>query len=104
MEFNFVKWIEHAGFLIEYENTSIYIDPYRIRQPEKLPKADLIFITHSHMDHLSLKDINAVSKSTTQLIAPKESINKLGAGAMAVEPGKSYTAKGIGFETILRII
>ncbi|MGC8671570.1 MAG: MBL fold metallo-hydrolase [Candidatus Micrarchaeia archaeon] len=100
MEFDFVKWIDHAGFLIEADGIEIYIDPFRIREPEKLAKADLIFVTHSHYDHLSPRDIAAISKRETQIIAPKEAKSKLSGNVLAVEPNKSYSAKGISFETI----
>ncbi len=98
--FDFVKWIDHAGFLIEAKRARIYIDPFRIRDPSKLEKADLIFVTHSHFDHLSPKDISAISGDSTQVVAPKEATSKLSGNVLAVEPGKHYSAKGVEFDTV----
>ncbi|MGC8676317.1 MAG: MBL fold metallo-hydrolase [Candidatus Micrarchaeia archaeon] len=100
MEFDFVKWIDHAGFLIETPGIKIAIDPFRVRSPEKLGKADIIFITHSHFDHLSDKDISALSGANTTIVAPNEVLGKLRAKAFGVEPGKHYAIEGIEFDTV----
>ena len=38
----------------------IYFDPYKIKNSYN--DADIIFITHSHYDHLSIEDINQSQK------------------------------------------
>jgi len=45
----------------------IYIDPYKIEDPEK---ADIILITHEHDAHLSLEDIAKVFTQETVVIIP----------------------------------
>jgi L-ascorbate metabolism protein UlaG (beta-lactamase superfamily) len=41
---------------------NIYIDPYNLKK--KYSPADIIFITHSHYDHLSKEDIKKIIKPT----------------------------------------
>jgi len=100
MNFGFVKWIDHAGFEIEAKGMHIFIDPFRVRHPESLGKADIIFITHSHFDHLSEKDISALSGSNTQIVAPSEAVTKLHGKVLAVKPNKHYSINGIEFDTV----
>ncbi|MEM3781820.1 MAG: MBL fold metallo-hydrolase [Candidatus Micrarchaeaceae archaeon] len=101
MDFGFVKWIDHAGFFIEAKGAKIAIDPFRVREPEKLGKADLIFVTHPHFDHMSEKDIRALSGKGASIIVPKSAAGELkGANVIAVEPNKQYSAHGISFETV----
>lgn len=60
-----IKWLGHAGFLIENSST-IYIDPYQIK--EGLPKADYILLTHDHYDHCSVPDLQKIVKEGTKII------------------------------------
>lgn len=46
----------------------IYIDPYNIE--EDTHDADIIFITHSHYDHLSPESINIIMNDRTKFIVP----------------------------------
>ena len=99
MDLGFLKWIDHAGFLMEVGGKRVYIDPYRIVRD--MPKADVIFVTHSHHDHLSEEAIDKIATGKTQFVAPKESAEKLtGRDTLLVEPGKSYTVQGIAFTTV----
>ena len=79
----------------------IYFDPFKIEKDYN--DADIIFITHSHYDHLSDYDINKVKKDTTIIVAPN-SISKdlegLDLEVFLVEPNKTYQIKNISFETV----
>ncbi|MGC8765347.1 MAG: MBL fold metallo-hydrolase [Brevinematia bacterium] len=66
-----IKWLGQAGIRIE-DKSIIYIDPYQLTRNAK--KADLILITHDHMDHLDRKSIELILKSNTIIVIP-EGIN-----------------------------
>lgn len=79
----------------------IYFDPYKIKNSYN--DADIIFITHSHYDHLSIEDINKVKKSSTIVVAPSSSssfLEDIGLELFFVEPNKSYQVGCISFETV----
>jgi len=98
MVFEFVKWIGHAAFLLE-DKQRIYIDPYKLSR--NFGSADVIFITHSHYDHLSIDDIKKVAGPETIIVAPAEAKSKLaGFKTELVEPLKKYSIKGVDFETV----
>ena len=53
----------------------IFFDPFKITNNTK--KASMIFITHTHYDHLSIEDINKVITSDTIIIAPHDAKDTL---------------------------
>lgn len=100
-----VRWFGHASFSITDRsngNKIYFIDPFEL-PAGNLEKADLIFITHAHPDHLSLGDINHILKPETIVIATPDSLATLKIGEeqkFAVEPNKEYEVSGVKFETI----
>lgn len=99
MDLDFLKWIEHAGFMLRIGDKNVYLDPFKIRNPKE--KADVIFITHSHFDHFSELDLSKIAKADTQFVAPVETAAKLrGRKVMPVEPDKEYSIAGISFKTV----
>ncbi|KAL7718164.1 Metal dependent hydrolase [Entamoeba marina] len=67
----------HAGFFIESEDITIYIDPFKLNElPQeqleyvKSHKANFIVTTHSHFDHLSKEDIELISNESTIILGP----------------------------------
>jgi L-ascorbate metabolism protein UlaG (beta-lactamase superfamily) len=65
-----IYWLKHAGFKIKNKEGVIYIDPYHLS--EKNEKADILFISHSHSDHLDESSIKAVLKPETIIICADE--------------------------------
>lgn len=93
----------HSSIKINGEKV-IYIDPYKIKEVNK--DADLIFITHEHYDHYSIKDINKIKKSNTRFIVPKSMKNRLiidrisESDIISVDVKNKYNIDDIEFETI----
>jgi len=69
-----INWLGHSGFLIK-NSKIIYIDPFQIK--DDLPKADYIFLTHSHYDHCSREDIDKILQEKTIIIAPADCQSKV---------------------------
>lgn len=81
---------------------AIYIDPYDVDgTPED---ADIIFITHTHGDHLSIADIRRVAKSNTKIVVPADGASVLVKGGftnlLTVAPSEYYRMNGVSFETV----
>jgi L-ascorbate metabolism protein UlaG (beta-lactamase superfamily) len=68
-----VHFIQHASFYFTYKDMTIYADPviYEGVDYKTLPKADFIFITHDHYDHLDKEAIAQISKSSTEIFCNK---------------------------------
>lgn len=78
-----------------------YFDPFQIK--EEKHNAEIIFITHSHFDHLEIASIEKIIKDDTVIVCTKDSVeilekefkNKI----VVVKPNEKGEAKGIQFET-----
>ncbi|MFR9242088.1 MAG: MBL fold metallo-hydrolase, partial [Clostridium baratii] len=76
-----VTLIGHGSVMFEYNGRTIHVDPYsNVADYSKLPKADLILITHEHSDHLDTSAINKIKKAETRLITTKVCNEILGYG------------------------
>lgn len=76
----YVKWLGHAAFEINLDNKSIYIDPW-ITNPkspikiEDIKKADYVFVTHEHGDHLG-ESIEIAKKTGATFVSIYEIASK----------------------------
>lgn len=94
-----INWLGHSSFRIT-SGFIIYVDPWKIND---FVKADLIFITHSHFDHMSLPDINSLIKPGTIIIAPesaKDELSEINCQVQFVNPGDKIIIKGVPIEVI----
>ena len=95
-----VEAIHHSSIKIN----NVFIDPFELN--EDYDNADYIFITHSHYDHFSEKDILKIKNDNTIIVIPKDlndSVLKLGfskSKVICVEPNKEYNIGDISFKTI----
>lgn len=84
-------------------NINIYIDPYEI--DDKYNDADIIFITHNHYDHFSIKDILKIKNENTIIVSTKDTYDELikyfdSNKIIIVNPNNSYDILDISFETV----
>lgn len=94
------EFLNHACVRFDFDGIICYTDPYDLAQGKN--DADIIFITHGHFDHYSIKDIFKVGKDSTVFIIP-ESVDtpELDEDSIVrVKPNQTYEVKGISFETI----
>lgn len=76
-----IHFVKHGSLMITYEGFVIQVDPVSsYADYAKLPKADVILITHEHGDHLDKKAIAASEKKETIFILNEASQNILGKG------------------------
>lgn len=113
--------IYHASMQIEYRNRVIQIDPFSQGDYTGAKKADYIFITHTHPDHLDPSAISRLvqAKGTTTIVGPASVIEKFqhyraspkanfvkigngeaGGEANAGSPTPSQTASLIAYEAV----
>lgn len=70
--------VEHATMVLEWNGTTIYIDPVGGAEAfEGQKKPDLILITDVHGDHLSVETLKALNTSKAKIIAPKAVADKI---------------------------
>lgn len=74
----------HATFLLEVNGAAIYFDPTKDAYYDGLPKADAVFITDIHPDHLDPEGLAQVMRDDTVIVAPPAVAEKLPATAKHV--------------------
>ncbi len=95
----------HATMRIEFDGTEIEIDPVA-KLGEKtidyaaMPKADYIFITHEHFDHLDTAAIKLLTGDHTQLITNQRCVDMLGYGTVmtngdALQLAEDFTVEAV---------
>jgi L-ascorbate metabolism protein UlaG (beta-lactamase superfamily) len=68
-----IHFIGHGSLMVSIKNFFIYIDPVSSSGTyDKLPKADLILVTHEHSDHLDTALIRTLRKNSTVLLASEK--------------------------------
>jgi L-ascorbate metabolism protein UlaG (beta-lactamase superfamily) len=77
-----LQWLGHASFKISYEDSIVYIDPWKLKDSPH--DATLVLVSHSHYDHYSPEDIAKVSGPDTKLIASADVVAKERAGEAAI--------------------
>ncbi len=96
-----IQWLGQSTVKISVRDILIYVDPYLIAETDK---ADYIFITHSHYDHLSADDIRKVATKNTRFYAPYNCIPKLmdlGYNkVIGLEPGHKEDLEDFKFEAV----
>jgi len=97
--------IEHATAVLQWDGTTIYIDPVGGAQAfEGQAAPDLILITDIHGDHLNVETLQSLEIENAQIIAPKAVAEQLPEGLMAkttvLNNGQTGTFDGIAIEAI----
>src|SRR3954454_2358264 len=88
-----VEWLGHSGFRVAVGRQLVYIDPYRVAADA--PKADLILITHGHYDHYSPQDVERLTTTRTELIAPPAVAEMLNGRVHSISPGEEIEPESV---------
>jgi L-ascorbate metabolism protein UlaG (beta-lactamase superfamily) len=95
-----LTFIGHGSLMMTFGGKVIHIDPYsRVADYTKLPKADLIFLTHDHPDHLDQVALQSVRTSDTVVVLPPVCADRVKDG-MVMKNGETRTVLGIKVEAI----
>lgn len=95
-----MHFIGHGTLMLKLDGYVIHIDPVSsYTDYSKLPKADLILVTHEHGDHLDLKAIEQIRKTNTVLFCNEKSSLKVD-WAQSLKNGDERTINGVLIKTV----
>jgi len=95
-----ITFIGHGSLMFTFNGKVIHVDPFsKLTEYSKLPKADMLLITHEHRDHLDLKAMEAVRTDKTVLVLTKTCAAKL-KGGIIMENGDTETVGGLKIEAV----
>ena len=100
-----VACVFHASLAFEYDGTVIQVDPVTQMGQMRIDysrfgKADAIFITHAHPDHLCPQAIDMLSSGKTLLYGNAESVATLGRGCVLANGDAGEVAGGISYAVV----
>jgi len=95
-----ITFIGHGSLMFTFGGKVIYVDPYsKLADYGKLPKADIILITHEHRDHLDPAAIEQLRTAGTQIVLTGIGAKQLGSG-MVMKNGDVRTVGNITIEAV----
>ena len=95
-----ITFIGHGTLMFSFGGKIIHIDPFgQVGDYNKLPKADIILITHEHSDHLDNKAVEKIRRSKTVVVA-SESVARQLKGTIVMRNGDVETVGGLKIEAV----
>ena len=95
-----ITFIGHGTLMFEFKKLVIHVDPWSsMADYSKLPKADIILVTHHHIDHLDKKAIDLISKDGTELLLTDTCKSMIGKGTV-ISNGEIKKVKGITVKAV----
>ena len=95
-----ITFVGHGSYMFTFNNLVIHFDPWStLTDYSKLPKADIVLVTHEHMDHLDPTALDLIRKDETVLLYSESCAEKY-KGGHVTKYGDVQTIKGIKIETV----
>lgn len=95
-----ITFLGHATLMMTYGGKTLHIDPVSTEADyAKLPKADLILISHDHYDHMDLKAVNAIKTPATKIVGNPD-VGRQIPGTIVLKNGESQTVDGLKIEAV----
>jgi L-ascorbate metabolism protein UlaG (beta-lactamase superfamily) len=95
-----ITFLGHGTLMFTFGGKVIHVDPVsKEADYTKLPKADLVLITHQHGDHMDLKALDMVRTEKTQVVLTEICAQQV-KGDTVMKNGDVKTVGGLKIEAV----
>ena len=95
-----ITFIGHASLMLKFGGKIMYVDPFsRLADYAKLPKADMVFLTHEHQDHFDQVALQNITTAKTVVVLTEKCAEKL-PGGIIMRNGDVRKVEGIKVEAV----
>ncbi len=95
-----ITFLGHGTLMFTFQDKVIHVDPWTEQADyTKMPKADLILITHDHFDHLDPDAIRILRKDSTAIVGPASCQSKV-PGLKVMKNGQKENILGLEIEAV----
>ena len=95
-----ITFIGHGSLMFNFGEKIIHVDPFsRLADYSKLPRADLILLTHEHRDHLDTKALDKLRTDKTKIILTEKCGQQVKGGAI-MHNGDVMTVDALKIEAV----
>jgi L-ascorbate metabolism protein UlaG (beta-lactamase superfamily) len=95
-----ITFIGHGTLMFTFAGKVIHVDPVgQYADYGKLPKADLMLVTHEHRDHLDPKVVEMLRQPGTQIVLTQAAAGQV-PGGLVMANGEVKTVAGLTIEAV----
>jgi L-ascorbate metabolism protein UlaG (beta-lactamase superfamily) len=95
-----ITFIGHGTLMFQFGEVIVHADPVsRYADYSKLPKADIVLITHQHGDHFDKAALNLITKPDVKIIIT-ETISKDYEGGIIMKNGDTKIIQGVEIQAV----
>ena len=95
-----ISFLGHSSLMMSWGGKVIHVDPVSSEADyAKLPKADIIFITHEHYDHLDLKAVGHIKTAGVKIVGSPEVAKQI-QGIIVMKNGDTQTLDSLNIEAV----
>jgi len=95
-----ITFIGHGSLMMTFNGKTIHVDPYSsLADYASLPKADIVFLTHEHSDHLDKDALAKLSTHRTITVLTEICAAQIEGGSV-MRNGETQTIDGLKVEAV----
>jgi L-ascorbate metabolism protein UlaG (beta-lactamase superfamily) len=95
-----ITFLGHGSLMLSFGGKVIHVDPYgKVADYSRLPKADLVLLTHEHGDHLDPQALAHIRKPTTELVMTQACGSQV-KGGQVMRNGDTRIVLGLRIEAV----
>lgn len=95
-----ITFVGHGTLMFTFDQKAFHVDPVsREADYSKMPKGDLVLITHGHIDHLDPEAIALVRKDRTTILLPEVCASEVTGGSV-MRNGDVRMVAGVKVEAV----